>query len=181
MFIGIFRSEGKRASLKRWHKWACDHDDDRGMSLSFWSSKVTSFDRARMKGVKFTAKRLEDLKKSRDSIVMIPDDSAPTGRQFGHVSRFLKTTYPGSNRELLVVQGSWFKQAPVTVPSINPAIQCPVISKDFEPERKGVFWPLAAVFPVSIGLLPFVHPVTGEGNDNLWQVIGNHPDFFKDV
>lgn len=183
MLCQICRSEGNKATLKGWPKWAVDHnlsEDIVDMAVSFKSRCVYSFDRASIKGVKFAVKRLEDLKKSKDSIVMIADDSAPTSRQWGRVNRFLQTSYPGSRKELLIVQGSWYKCAS-RQESMNTAINCPVIRRDFEGVDKGQFWPLAAVIPVSVCLVPYINPRNGVINNRLWQVLAVHPDFAKDA
>jgi len=145
------------------------------MAFAFRKVAFFSYDRATIKGVKFCATRLEELKKAKDSVVMILDEGSPTGRSFGRAKRFLRTLYPGTDKVFDLVDANWYANCSERQ-CMNQAINCPVVKKTYQTGSLQQFWPLACVLPTNICLAPYILP-NGEVDDTFWQVLSSAPDF----
>lgn len=147
---------------------------EKSISKAVTTCVVHSYDRVRIRGITFSAKKLEELKKSKDSVVMIDHDTNHSKKQFGRVNRFLKVlVFVGESEQhvLQVVDARWFQDE-----GMNIVINCPIIKKTFLQAKEGIFWPVSSVHAKPLWLAPFIKE-NGNINHQLWQVLCTHPDF----
>ena len=160
--------------LSGWAAWAQEHNvdhDKKSLTMGPNSMRVDAYDRAMVKGVTFTASRLETKNKAKNSIIMIPDTGKTQSgyRAFGNVKRFIEVKHERWERAVQLVDAEWFKGN-----EMNTVINCPVVEKDCLANKS--LWFASTILPVSVALVPYYNRQNGLVS-NKWQVLASSPDF----
>lgn len=160
--------------LSGWAAWAEERNlapHLKSLAMGPNSMKVDAYDRAMVKGVTFTASRLETKNKAKNSIIMIEDTGKTQSgnRAFGNVKRFIQVKHVRWERAVQLVDAEWFKGN-----EMNTVINCPVVEKEFLATKS--LWFASTILPVSVALVPY-YTRQNVLNRSKWQVLASSPDF----
>ena len=136
------------------------------------------YNKADLGGVRLGCKYIEANKKAINSIIMAKRDTGSAvgdakcgGISVGRILSFISHVAPGSREDELIADVEWF-DTPAGNQHFNRELKCPVVKRAVRRDAGGDFYPLSAISPTKLMLVPHI-----PHNNELWQVLHTDSDF----